>query len=83
MNPIPIDFADRAWWHILRRLTPEAQLQFIIAAYHTGQISDWQLWDVLSSDHSGVSFATATRVYQALQYLPFSGYPLTPKVGED
>ncbi len=83
MNPMPIDFVGRSWWSFLPRLTPGAQQQFNIAAHRAGQISDWQLWDVLSSDHSGVSFTTATRIYQLLGYLPFAGFPLTPNIGED
>ncbi len=74
----PIDFLDRRWWWVLDRLTPSAQQQFIIAAYHAGVISDWQLWDVLSSHHSRVSYAVAWPTYRALKFVPFHGYPLTP-----
>lgn len=78
-----IDFSDRAWWAILDRLTSYDQQQFILAAYRAGVITDWQLWDVLSSGHSRVPYGVARNIYVLLHFIPFQGYPLTPAIRED
>ncbi len=80
---IAIDFHDRAWWGILSRLTPSDQQQFIVAAYRAGVITDWQLWDVLSSGHSPVSYAVGYTTYAQIGFVSFAGYPLTPIIRED
>ncbi len=78
MHNTHIDYTSRNFWSALRRLSAQEQQQFILEAYQNGWISDWQLWDVLSSERSPIAYAAARVIYIASGHLPFSGYPLTP-----
>jgi hypothetical protein len=67
---------DRAWWSRLYNLDQESRMQFIVDTYTQGEITDWQLWDVLSNWRSPLSWSNAGLVYTKLGYVSFSGYPL-------
>ncbi len=82
MNNSRIDFTGRNFWGALRLLSAREQQVLIVEAYRNGWISDWQLWDVLSWGHSPVNYAGAIAIYRDLNFLPFSGYPLTPVIKE-
>ena len=67
---------DRSWWSRLFNLDYDARVGFIVDLYNSGELSDAQLWDALSSHHGPVTSAQAKIVYTELGYVPFSGYPL-------
>lgn len=67
---------DRAWWSKLYNLDQESRMQFIVSTYTQGEITDWQLWDVLSNWQSPLSWSGAAKVYTELGYVSFAGYPL-------
>ncbi len=83
MDITRIDFAGRHWWGALERLTAREQHTFIVHAYRSGWISDWQLWEALSHGSSRVAYPVARAIYEELGYQAFKGYPLTPMIKED
>lgn len=70
------DVNDRAWWSRLYNLDDELKIDFIVDTYRAGEITDYQLWEALSSYHGPVSSAQAHVIYSKLGYVPFAGYPL-------
>lgn len=78
MDTTRIDYSGRNWWWALERLAAPQQHRFIVHAYQSGWISDWQLWEALSHASSRVAYPVARAIYTALGFVPFNGYPLTP-----
>jgi len=71
-------FEDRAWWSFFA-LAHDKQL-LVIDIYNAGLVTDWQLWELLSSFHSPFAHSEAAQVYRALGFEPFAGYPLKRSV---
>ena len=67
-------FEDRAWWSLLYAGPQKSSL--VQDLHRAGIITDWQVWEVLSSFHSPFSSSEAVQVYRAMGLEPFAGYPL-------
>ena len=66
-------------WHgRVSHMTAAQQKIFVRRCYRQQLISDWHLWDLLSSDQTSIHGSTAARIYESLGFEPFAGYPLQP-----
>lgn len=70
---------SKQWFGRVERMTPAQQAVFVRRCYKQQLLSDWKLWDLLSSDRTPIDGRTAARIYEALGFEPFAGYPLQPK----
>ena len=71
-----IDTEDRNWWWILRFIGVKSRGNLVRRLFLDGAITEYQLWDVLSTHNSPVPYGVATYIYRELGYKPHSGYPL-------
>lgn len=72
-----LDLRYRNWWPFLHRLSVERRCKVVKRLYQQGRLTDWQLWDILSTHQSPIPCAEATQVYYDLGFRPHAGYPLT------
>ena len=70
-------YNDREWWGPLCCFSLALRCRVIEALYRQGRLTDWQLWDVLSSYQSPIPTSAAAQVYRNLGFQPYAGYPLT------
>jgi len=73
-------FSDRAWWSLLYNRNSQQKSHLVQGLCRAGIITDWQIWDVLSSFHSPFPSSEAAQVYRSMGLEPFAGYPLTKAV---
>jgi len=55
----------------------DARMRAVEAMHREGEISDFQLWEVLSNHRSPFSPRHGRMVYENLGFAPFAGFPLT------
>lgn len=60
---------------IVRDLIPDVQHDTVVRGYREGHLTQWQLWQLLSSTWP-LAVPVAIRVYETLGFKPFAGYPL-------
>jgi len=72
-------FIGRGWVGLLYHHTKGAnRAATVVQWYRSGRISNWQLWDILSSHgHPFAHAGDAAAVYKVLGFVPHVGYPLT------
>ena len=60
----------------LRQQTPAQQQVFLRRCFRQQIISESELWEILTADHSPVNGKTAIGIFEALGFEPFAGFPL-------
>jgi hypothetical protein len=67
---------DRNWWWWLSLLSISTRCIVVKDLWELGRLTPWQLWDILSGNHSPIPRAEACQIYTELGFKPFAGYPL-------
>lgn len=67
------------WFGRVSRKTDRQQRVFLRRCYKQHFLSDYDLWDILSSQYSPVGVTAAIAIYEDLGFQAFAGYPLQPQ----